>query len=372
MPTKVPFRSQVSCRRTIGSSARRSCIASTQPPARYIVQRNSSHTRSSSQRISIRGAADWTHPKPPRIESPAERCPAGRPVRRPAPADPLLGLGKNKAEVQKQGRRQKTGHHIAQINHLVEIIQLSGIMEGREDETRQAQQEKVQGPGSVAPPEIYKQSDREIDDADRVLIEDGRIAVRLTHDHIRRDLDPVVQNFIFGLPPSAQPCQNLRGFEGVVDVDPLDRNQGVAFVNSGFLRRTSRRDIRRDHRGRRSPARSTQVTPSSGRWYRPCCWKLIAAAIAAATVKTASRPLTSCCLSSFIGRLHTQTRSFFSTLLTNGRRAFLLIIQYLHLLAIATSTVFGRLTTRICRRRRRQRKARVTIVHVSQIASWRW
>src|ERR1700728_1773694 len=45
---------------------------------------------------------------------------------------------------------------------------------------------------------------------------------------------------------------------------------------------------------------STQVTPSSGRWNRLCCWKLIAAATIAATVTMTRRALASCCFSSLI------------------------------------------------------------------------
>jgi hypothetical protein len=74
--------------------------------------------------------------------------------------------------VQEQSRRQIPRHDVPQVNHLVEIVQLAGVMERVEDKTRHAHQEEVQRARSVAAAEIHKQSDRQIDRADRVLIEE--------------------------------------------------------------------------------------------------------------------------------------------------------------------------------------------------------
>src|SRR5580704_15370652 len=106
--------------------------------------------------------------------------------RQPAPANPFLRLRKYKAEMQEQRGSQKPSHYIPQVDDLVEIVQLAGIVEGRQDETCQAQEIEMQRPRRISAPEIYKQADRQVYRAHGVLIENGRVAFSFADADLHR------------------------------------------------------------------------------------------------------------------------------------------------------------------------------------------
>ena len=45
--------------------------------------------------------------------------------------EPAARLRESQAEVQKNGRREQTGRHIAEVDDLIEAVQLAGVMEAR-------------------------------------------------------------------------------------------------------------------------------------------------------------------------------------------------------------------------------------------------
>src|SRR6185369_112391 len=98
--------------------------------------------------------------------------------------------------MQEQGGRQEPGYKIPQVDHFVEVVQLAGVVEGEQNETGHAQDEKMQRARGASAAEVYEQSDGEVYGADGVLIEDRRIALGFPDDDVARHLDAVVQNFV--------------------------------------------------------------------------------------------------------------------------------------------------------------------------------
>ncbi len=93
----------------------------------------------------------------------------------------------------------------------------------------------MQRVGSVYPTEVDEQPNGQIQHADGVLVVNGRIAIRLAHDHVSRDLYVSVQDLVVGFAPGAQPGEDFGSFDGPVDGQPVDRNQRVAHVDTGLL-----------------------------------------------------------------------------------------------------------------------------------------
>ena len=151
--------------------------------------------------------------------------------------------------MQEQRRRQEPGDQIPQVNDLVEIVQLAGVVEREQDEAGQAQQEKVQGARGAAAAEVHEQPDRQIHGADRVLIEDGGIAFGLADDDVARHFDAVVQDLVLDLLPGAEARQNGGDIERAFDRQVGDRDQAVAFMDSGLLAGTSGGDVDGDYGG---------------------------------------------------------------------------------------------------------------------------
>ena len=139
--------------------------------------------------------------------------------------------------------RQEPSHHIAQVDRFVEVIQLARVVEGRQNERGETQQEKVQGARRAAAAEVDEQTDSQVQHAYRVLIVERGIAGDLANNHGSRHFRAVVHDLVLGLMPSAEAGQNFRGFLGAADPQTIDRDQAVAFVDPGFLSRTSGSDV---------------------------------------------------------------------------------------------------------------------------------
>ena len=84
--------------------------------------------------------------------------------------------------MQEDRRRKDTGRDIAPVNDLVEIVQLSRVVERREHKAHQTEQQEVQRFRRVPAAEIYKQSDRKIRQADQVLVIEAVIRSALADD----------------------------------------------------------------------------------------------------------------------------------------------------------------------------------------------
>src|ERR1019366_8292540 len=77
------------------------------------------------------------------------------------PAEPRPRLWKCQAEMQEHRGRQQAGHQVPEINHLIEVVELAGIVKAQRDEARQTQNIKVPGLVRAAPPEVDEQPDNE-------------------------------------------------------------------------------------------------------------------------------------------------------------------------------------------------------------------
>ncbi len=143
-----------------------------------------------------------------------------------AAANPLLRFGKHEAEMQEQSGRQEPRHHVADVNDLVEIIQLAGVVEGGEDKARKAEHVEMQRARGVAAAKIDEQADRDIDHGDGVLIVDRRIAIGFAGDDLDVErLTAITADQVLGVAPGTQGRQSLGRFDGAADAEALDRNQ---------------------------------------------------------------------------------------------------------------------------------------------------
>ncbi len=149
--------------------------------------------------------------------------------------------------MQEQCRRHKPRDDVAQVNHLVEVVQLPRVVERRHDEAGQAQQKEVQRPLRVPPTEIDEQPDEQVHHADGVLVKDGRITIGLADDDRSRNFDAVALVGVVRASPRAQPREHLGGLERIVDVLALDRHQHVAFAQSSLQRRAARGQVHRSN-----------------------------------------------------------------------------------------------------------------------------
>jgi hypothetical protein len=83
--------------------------------------------------------------------------------------------------MQEHGRRHEAGDQVPEIDHLIEIVQLAGVVKTERDEARQTQNIKVPGLVRAAPPEVDEQPDDEIRGPHRVLIQDPPVQRLLRH-----------------------------------------------------------------------------------------------------------------------------------------------------------------------------------------------
>ena len=112
----------------------------------------------------------------------------------------------------------------------------------------QAQQEEMQRARRVAAAEIHEQADGQIHRAHGVLIEDGRIALRLADDDVGRNFDAaVVQDGVLGFSPRAQPRQNLGGLQRILNLDAFNGEQNVARMKPRFRAGAAGLDSQRDN-----------------------------------------------------------------------------------------------------------------------------
>ncbi len=107
------------------------------------------------------------------------------------------------AEVEKESGGEDAGDEIAEINNLVEDVELAGVVEAGEDEGGQAEEEEVGGVGGVGTAKINEESDEEIDGADGVLIIDGGIGDIFADDDVGAEGDAVAADGVEGGGPAS-------------------------------------------------------------------------------------------------------------------------------------------------------------------------
>ena len=130
-------------------------------------------------------------------------CSGGRP-------QPAARLGEGKAEVKKNRRSQDAGHHVAEINDLIEGIQLTGVMETGENKRSQAKNVEVLRLVCATAAKINKQSNNQVGHSDHVLIRDGPILGNFADNDRGFEIHAAPMHDIFGLIPGADPHQHLR------------------------------------------------------------------------------------------------------------------------------------------------------------------
>ncbi len=201
-------------------------------------------------------------PHPPERESQVDRQQRQRghihQERRARSPDPLLRLRKRAAEMQEHGRSQIPRHHVPQVDHLVEIIELARVVERHPHERSHAQQEEMRRPRSAPAPQVHKHPDRQVHRAHRVQEKQRPVPRSLADHDVGRDLHPPVQDLVFGLAPGPERRQHLRRVAGRRRLESLHGNQRVAHMDAGRFRRAPRSHM---HRHRTRDARDVLVLP---------------------------------------------------------------------------------------------------------------
>ncbi len=136
--------------------------------------------------------------------------------------------------MQKQGRRQQPGGHVAEINHLIEAVELPRVVKTEINERRQAKNIEMPGFLRAAAAEINEQADNQIRETHQVLVDHGPVERYLTHDQVvDGNLDAAAYHHIGGVAPDAEAGQNLGDVYGLADMDTVDGGEPIAGVDSG-------------------------------------------------------------------------------------------------------------------------------------------
>ena len=149
--------------------------------------------------------------------------------------------------MQEQGGRQEARHQVPEINHLVEIVELAGVVKAQRDEAGQAQNIKVPGLLRAAPPEVDEQPDDQVRGPHRVLVDDRPVQRLLRHHQGRRQFHAAALQPVLRPAPRADPHQHLGHIRGLLDLDPVDVQQAVGAVDPGIQARTRRFHVQRFH-----------------------------------------------------------------------------------------------------------------------------
>ena len=154
--------------------------------------------------------------------------------------------------MQEQHGSEITRNYVAQIDDLVEIVQLAGVVEGGQNKAGQAQQEEMHGARRGTAAEINKQPDGQVHRAVGIKIEERRIAFGLRDNDVVLDLlaMAVVKDRILRRLPCAQPCQNLGRLQRILNLDAFNREQNVMRMQPRFGARTAGLHTQRDYANR--------------------------------------------------------------------------------------------------------------------------
>src|ERR1019366_224379 len=172
--------------------------------------------------------------------------------RAPDPAEPRPRLWKCQAEMQEQRGCQQARHQVPEINHLIEVVELAGVVKAQRDEARQTQNIKVPGFVRAAPPEVDEQPDDEVCGPHRVLIQDRPVQRLLCTRYFARLHAPIRTSTL----ATSVACSILT--------PPISSRRSPWWIPAfrpglpGFTYSAST-----------LACRSTQITPSSGS--RKCC-----------------------------------------------------------------------------------------------------
>ena len=177
-------------------------------------------------------------------------------------------LGKHQAEMQEHGGRQQARHQVSEIDHLVEIVELAGVVEAERNETRQAENIKMLRLLRAAAPEVDEQPDHQVRGAQPHTGKGwpGRAAAR------RPPAWPSVPPR--GFVPGTWPGSRRRSVPGPWPhrwPGRSSRHRYPADGRPGGCPHSGPGCAGFTYKASTLPCRSTQITPSSGRRKRFCC-----------------------------------------------------------------------------------------------------
>src|SRR5215469_12781844 len=106
-------------------------------------------------------------------------------------------------------------------------------MKREEDKRGQAEDIKVARLLGTAAAEIDKQTDDEVSEADKVLIDDGAIERHLTDDDVfDREFDAAADDGVGGLLPGTDGREDFGDLDGVLDGKAVDGGEAIASANA--------------------------------------------------------------------------------------------------------------------------------------------
>ena len=134
--------------------------------------------------------------------------------------------------MQEHGRRDQPGHQIAEVDDLIERIQVAGVVEAEKNEGGQAENIEVPRLVRAAAPEIDEQPDQQVCRAhhDTGTPPRGPGAARATTRWL--DFDAAALDLVLRLAPRPDAHQHLGHVGGLLDGDAVDGEQAVADVDA--------------------------------------------------------------------------------------------------------------------------------------------
>ena len=145
--------------------------------------------------------------------------------------------------MEKKSGGEDAGDEIAEINNLVEDVELAGVVEAGEDERRQAEEEEVGGVGGVRTAKINEKSDEEIDGADGILIIDGGIGDVFADDDVGAEGDAIAANGVEGGGPASDGLEEAGDLVCFADGEIVDLGEHVAGADALVGGGTAGRDL---------------------------------------------------------------------------------------------------------------------------------
>src|SRR5260370_11854102 len=124
---------------------------------------------------------------------------------------------KKKAEVQEDSRRKNSSRDVAEIDYLIEGVQLAGEMEAEKNKRSQAQHIKVNRSWRADPSIVDKQPDQQVGHAHRVLVINRPVNHHLADDDLCRELDRAPAQHVIGFSPDHDVLQASGNIDGFVN-----------------------------------------------------------------------------------------------------------------------------------------------------------
>jgi hypothetical protein len=141
--------------------------------------------------------------------------------------------------MQEQGGREPARYNVPPVDHLVERVELAGVVEAAEDKRNQAEDIEMTSFISAAPAEVNEHSDGEITESDKILVgkRDAMVDLGDVNRCVRHH--PRAPECINRLSPCPAGSQCFRNVLGSADRNALDGFQNVVDMNAGAVARAT-------------------------------------------------------------------------------------------------------------------------------------